>query len=136
MRPLLHELGWTALRVVTGGMLALNYGYPKVFGGKVHVLANALAEGGWPFAHFFAWCASLTELIAAGLVAVGLATRGAAALCCVVMAISLWQQRAAPLHDLQLPLFYLAALVNFAIAGGGRFGLDGWLKLRMPLGKR
>src|SRR5579871_4271836 len=106
MRPLLHEIAWAAMRVATGLLLAANYGYGKVFGGKAQVLAEELARGGWPFPHFFAWCAGLTELCGAVLVAIGLATRGAATLVCVVMLVALWQQRGSSLHDLQLPLFY------------------------------
>ena len=70
------------------------------------------------------------------LVAIGLATRGAAALCAFVMAVAVWHHHHGPLAEAELALLYLTAMLSFALQGGGGFGLDGWLKLKFPLGTR
>jgi putative oxidoreductase len=136
MRPLLPDLAWALMRVAVGGLLAFDHGFAKVFGGKIGGVVNTVAEMGWPFPRFFGWCEGLVEFFGGLLVALGLATRGASALAAFEMAVAVWHHHQGPLAEAELALLYLTAMLCFALQGGGRFGLDGWLRLKFPLGTR
>jgi putative oxidoreductase len=69
------ELAWTMVRVVFGLSIAFFHGYAKVFGGKMGEFAKGVAALGFPAPTFFAWCASLSELVGGVLVAIGVFAR-------------------------------------------------------------
>lgn len=127
----LSELGWGLVRVVFGGSLAFFHGYAKVFGGKVAGLAGTVADLGLPFPHFFAWAASLSEFAGGLLVAVGLATRPAAAFCATTMLVALYRHRADPIDRMELALLYFSVMLLAVLHGGGRFALDRFISTRV-----
>lgn len=130
------ELGWAITRVVFGASLALFHGYAKVFEGGAQKLAGGVAELGLPLPHVFAWAASIAEFFGGLLVALGLLTRPAAAMCAVTMIVALYRHRADPFAYSELALLYLAVMVMALLVGGGRFSLDRFLGLRNPFGRR
>ncbi len=112
------------LRVVFGGLMAVNHGYakfvklltgdptqfPDVFGmGPVVSLALA----------------SFAEFICAMLLVLGLGTRMAAIPLIITMAVAaFWIHRADPLAERELALLYLAAYVAIYLIGPGWYSLD------------
>lgn len=116
-------LGWTLIRVVFGIVLALGHGLGKVTG-DMSRFAAGVAELGFPFPLFFAWCASLAELVGGVLVAVGLFTRPAALLAGFTMLVALFRHRADPFGRMELAVLYLTVMVAVALIGGGPWSLD------------
>ncbi|MCP3169475.1 DoxX family protein [Myxococcus qinghaiensis] len=116
-------LGWTLIRVVFGIVLALGHGFAKVTG-DMSKFAAGVAELGFPFPLFFAWCASLAELVGGVLVAVGLFTRPAALFAGFTMLVALFRHRADPFGRMELALLYLTVMVAVALIGGGPWSLD------------
>ncbi|NTX12165.1 DoxX family protein [Myxococcus llanfairpwllgwyngyllgogerychwyrndrobwllllantysiliogogogochensis] len=116
-------LGWTLVRAVFGLALGLGHGLPKVTG-DMSRFAAGVAELGFPFPLFFAWCASLAELVGGVLVAVGLFTRPAAAMAGFTMLVALFRHRADPFGRMELALLYLTVMVAVALIGGGPWSLD------------
>ncbi|NTX01129.1 DoxX family protein [Myxococcus sp. CA040A] len=116
-------LGWTLVRAVFGLVLGLGHGLPKVTG-DMSRFAAGVAELGFPFPLFFAWCASLAELVGGVLVAVGLFTRPAAAMAGFTMLVALFRHRADPFGRMELALLYLTVMVAVALIGGGPWSLD------------
>jgi putative oxidoreductase len=133
--PFAH-LVWALTRAVFGFGLAFLHGYPKVLGGRVIGLAKTVADLGFPAPQFFAWCASLSEFAGGILVAVGLATRGAASFAAATMAVALFSERHNPLSHMELSALYLAVMLLAIAQGGGRYSLDSWMRLRSPLSRR
>lgn len=116
-------LGWTLIRAVFGIALALGHGLTKVTG-DMSRFASGVAELGFPFPLFFAWCASLAELVGGVLVAVGLFTRPAALFAGFTMLVALFRHRADPFGRMELALLYLTVMVAVALIGGGPWSLD------------
>jgi putative oxidoreductase len=116
-------LGWTLVRGVFGLTLALGHGLSKVRG-DMSQFAQGVAALGFPFPVFFAWCASLAELLGGLLVAVGLFTRPAAAFAGFTMAVALFRHRADPFGRMELALLYLTVMLAVVLAGAGPWSLD------------
>ncbi|HZI12400.1 MAG TPA: DoxX family protein [Myxococcus sp.] len=121
--------GWTLVRVVFGLTLALGHGLSKVTG-DMSRFAEGVANLGFPFPLFFAWCASLAELLGGLLVAVGLFTRPAAAFAGFTMLVALFRHRADPFGRMELALLYLTVMVAVALVGAGPWSLDARLRRR------
>src|SRR6185369_8347477 len=66
----------------------------------------------------------------------GLVTRYAAAAVAFTMAVALYSQRNDPIHRMELAVLYLAPMVAAALIGGGRYSLDAWIRLRLPIERR
>lgn len=130
------ELGWFITRVVFGASLALFHGYAKVFEGGAERLAETVAGLGFPLPHVFAWAASVAEFFGGLLVALGLLTRPAAALCAGTMIVALYRHRVDPFARSELALLYLAVMVMALLVGGGKFSLDRFLGIRNPFARR
>lgn len=130
------EVGWLVVRVTAGACLAFFHGYQKVFLGGASGLVATIGNMGFPAPLFFAWCAALAEFAGALLVAAGLATRYAAAAAAFTMAVALYSQRNDPIHRMELAILYLAPMVAAALIGGGRYSLDSWIRLRLPIERR
>ncbi len=127
------ELGWTVTRVTFGLCFAFFHGYGKVFGGKMEKFTQGVASLGFPFPEFFAWCAGLTEFFGGLLIAVGLATRPAAALSAFTMMVAMYRHRADGIASMESAMLFFAVFVFALLHGGGRWSLDRVLNVRMPL---
>jgi putative oxidoreductase len=130
------EVGWLIVRVTSGLCLAFFHGYGKVFLGGASGLVATIGNMGFPVPLFFAWCAALAELAGALLVAAGLATRYAAGAVCFTMAVALYHHRNDPFQRMELATLYLAPMLAAALTGGGRYSLDQWIRLRLPIERR
>ncbi|HVE83706.1 MAG TPA: DoxX family protein [Myxococcales bacterium] len=130
------EVGWLVVRVTFGLALAYFHGYAKVFLGGASGLVATVGNLGFPAPLFFAWCASLAEFAGALLVAMGLATRYAAAAVTVTLAVALYSQRNDAIHHMELAVLYLAPMAAAVLIGGGRYSLDQWIRLRWPIERR
>lgn len=117
------DAGLTLLRVVAGLSLALAHGLGKTPPSEKFVAG--VAELGFPAPDLFAWSAALAELAGGALVAVGLATRPAAAMAAFTMLVAAFGRHAAdPFAKKELALLYLGIMLAFVLVGGGRFSLD------------
>jgi len=52
------------------------------------------------------------------------------------MAVALYSQRNDPIRHMELAILYLAPMVAAALIGGGRWSLDQWIRLRLPIERR
>jgi putative oxidoreductase len=120
-------LGWTLVRATFGLMLSLAHGLPKARG-DMSRFAEGVANLGFPFPTFFAWCATLTELVGGVLIAVGLLTRPAAALAAFTMLVATFRHRADPFSIMEKPLLFLTVFVAVMLVGGGPWSLDARLR--------
>ncbi len=117
------DAGLTLLRVFAGLSLALAHGLGKMPPGEKFVAG--VAELGFPAPGLFAWAAALAELAGGLLVAVGLATRPAAAMAGFTMLVAAFGRHAAdPYAKKEMALLYLGIMLAFVVMGGGRFSLD------------
>lgn len=136
MNSTLQHLGWAIFRFTAGALLAINHGYGKVFGGNIDRFAQGVADLGFPAPTFFAWCAALAEFGGGILVALGLATRPAAALAGFTMLVATWRHWADPFASKEKALLFLAGMIAAMLIGGGRYSLDAVFRLRMPISTR
>lgn len=117
------NLGLLALRVFAGGALMWAHGLGKMPPSEGFV--RGVTNLGFPMPVAFAWSAGLAETVGGLLLAVGLATRPAAVLVTINMAVAAFLQHASdPFGRKELALFYFFVGVLFATTGGGRFSLD------------
>lgn len=130
------EVGWLIVRVTFGLAMAYFHGYAKVFLGGAGGLVATLGNMGLPAPLFFAWCAALAEFAGGLMVAAGLATRYAAIAVGATMAVALYHHRDDPIRQMELAALYLAPMVAAVLIGGGRYSLDSWLRLRLPIERR
>jgi putative oxidoreductase len=117
-----HDLQLALVRVCAG-LAFLPLAAPKLFAG-VHAraqLAQRLTDMGLPHALQLAIVGGIIELAAGLMLAAGYYTRGAA----LVSALYL----GASAYVLSQPRWIVWMLISasFAIAGGGRWSIDGWL---------
>lgn len=115
--------GWTLVRVVFGLSMALGHGLSKVTGDMSQFAAGVGALG-FPFPLFFAWCASLAELVGGLLVAVGLFTRPAAAFVGFTMLVALFRNRAEAFGRMEMALLYFTVMLAVVLMGAGPWSLD------------
>jgi putative oxidoreductase len=130
------EVGWLIVRVTSGLALAYFHGYGKVFLGGASGLVATLGNMGFPSPLFFAWCAALAEFAGGLMVALGLATRYAGAAAAITMAVALYHHREDPIRQMELATLYLAPMLAAVLIGGGRYSLDQWIRLRLPIERR
>ncbi len=129
-----NSFAWALIRATAGLCLAYGHGLPKLQR-DMSGFASAIAELGFPAPLFFAWCATLTELVGGVLIALGLFTRPMGALAAFTMAVALFQHRADAFRSLELPLIYFTIFFGAMLVGSGRYGLDARLKLPGFLGR-
>lgn len=124
------DAGLALLRVFAGLALALAHGLGKT--PPTERFVENVAALGFPAPALFAWAASLAELGGGLLVALGLATRPAAAMAGFTMLVAAFGAHGAdPFSEKELPLLYLAIMVAFVFMGSGRFGLDALVRRRL-----
>jgi putative oxidoreductase len=127
-KSILADLGYTAMRVAAGLMMAFGHGLAKVPPAEGFV--DAVGSLGFPSPAVFAWAAGLSELVGGLLIAAGLFTRPASLFLAVTMGVAAFLKHGAdPIFSREGPsrelaLLYFAAAVAFLLAGSGRFGLD------------
>jgi putative oxidoreductase len=120
-------VGWTLVRVVFGVLLSLAHGLQKVTGDMTPFITR-VGSLGFPMPTFFAWCAVLTELVGGLLIAVGLATRPAAALASFTMLVAAFRHHPDPFAAMEKSLLFLTVFVAMLIAGAGPWSLDARLR--------
>jgi putative oxidoreductase len=133
-KSILADLGFTAMRVAVGLMMAFGHGLAKVPPSAGFV--EAVGSLGFPSPAVFAWAAGLSELVGGLLVAAGFFTRPASLFLAVTMGVAAFLRHGAdPLFSREglskeLALLYFAAAAAFLLAGSGRFGLGCLLRRR------
>ena len=117
-------LGLFILRVAFGLGIA-RHGYGKVFEGGATQMVDPVGRMGFPAPVIFAWAAALSEFAGGLLMALGLATRAAAAFVAVTMGTAVFVAHAHdPIGTKELALAYLAASLTVLCTGPGPLSLD------------
>lgn len=131
MKNALETLGIAILRIVAGLSMA-THGYGKIFTeGRMDKFAGGVGEMGFPQPELFAWLAALSELVGGVCLALGLGTRFSAFLIGCTMVVAVFIKHAADAFEKkELGLLYLAIMVYFLVAGGGRLAADSLLNRR------
>lgn len=125
----LFELGITPLRIFTGLLLAFHYGMMKLPPAQVFI--ERVGSWGFPFPPFFAWSATITEVVGGVLLAIGLFTRPVAALIVIQMIVVLTIAVVDSPFQTRIPgLHYLFVGILFLCIGGGRWSMDALLGRR------
>ena len=120
----ISTMGFTLLRITSWLMMA-THGYGKIFGGRMEGFTQGTAEMGFPAPAFFAWTAALSEFIGGICLALGLGTRISAALIGGTMFVAGFIRHAPdPFGKKELALLYLAVMIFFVLAGGGKWALE------------
>jgi putative oxidoreductase len=122
-------VGWTLVRICFGLSLSLAHGVPKLLSGAKNITATVAAMG-LPFPPFFAWCATLAELVGGLLIAAGLFARPAALFASFTMMVALYQHRADPFSKMEKALLFFTVCAAVTIAGAGPWSLDAKLRRR------
>ncbi|HZP17459.1 MAG TPA: DoxX family protein [Terriglobales bacterium] len=127
MKATTPSLGLTVLRVVVG-IVFLVHGYQKLFQMGPHKVAGFFHMSGIPLPLVSAAIVTLVEFVGGILLVLGVATRVAAALNAIDMAVAIlvvhlkhgfYNQN----MGFEYPLVMLAATLCLALAGGGAFSL-------------
>lgn len=127
MKELASAVGLTILRVVSGIMMA-THGHGKIFGGRMEGFTQGVADMGFPLPWLFAWMAALSELVGGICLALGLGTRVSAFLIAGTMFVAGFIRHASdPFARKELAFLYLAVMIFFALAGGGKWAVERWL---------
>ena len=128
---------FAALRVVAGLSLAINFGLLS----KVPVpewFISDIREHMWylPFPVFWAWAATLAEVVGGFLLAFGLFTRPAAffIICTMIGAATFQLTVSGNWWNAMASMVYFSVATFHLMLGSGRYGLDakliGWLERR------
>lgn len=118
-----NEISLTALRVITGLLMAYLHGMGKVPPSE-KFLAGVTGLG-FPMPAFFAWAAGISEFLGGLFLAVGLFTRLSALLvACTMLVAAFGRHLADPLDVKELSLLYLVVALVFITRGAGRLSLD------------
>jgi putative oxidoreductase len=125
------NFGLLVLRVFSGGAMMIAHGLPKVAPSEGFI--EAVGDMGFPLPTLFAWAAALTELVGAGMVALGLWTRPAAWSVALTMFVAAFIRHASdPFQVKELALLYFAVFLFFALFGGGRWSVDAAMRKQVP----
>jgi len=113
------------LRVVLGTVMIHN-GLDKL--ADIPGFAEAYVEAiGLPFPIFFAYCAAITEVVAAPLLAIGFLTRPAALGLFATMLVANYHHiliGGFSIPSIELSSIYAVAFAFFTVYGGGKYAID------------
>lgn len=121
------SFGLLLLRVGVGAMMALRHGWPKFqsYGERAASFADPFGIGG----EISLGLVVFAELVCAGLLVIGLATRAAVIPLIVTMGVAVflihWED---PLAKKEMAIIYLAPYLALLFTGPGRFSVDGALR--------
>jgi len=118
-----RDIGLLVFRVVFGGLMLLQHGYPKLtgFSAKAGSFPDPIGMG----SELSLSLAVSAEFFCAALVIVGLATRIAAIPLIITMAVAVFYIHGAdPLADKEMALLYGTAFLTLFLSGPGRLSLD------------
>lgn len=119
----IDDLATTLLRAFIGFSMAFAHGLGKM--PPSEQLIGGVEAMGFPAPALFAWAASLAEFIGGILIAIGLATRPAAASLAFTMVIAAFVAHAAdPFAKKEMALLYLVTSLFFALKGAGNWSVD------------
>jgi len=125
----LEGTGDLILRGFVGLTLALAHGIGKLPPPERFV--HGVTELGFPTPLFFSWLAAGSEFAGGLLLAMGLATRPAAAAIAFTMAVAGFGQHAAdPFRVKELAFLFLAIALHYMLAGAGQYSVDALLARR------
>jgi putative oxidoreductase len=128
----LGDWGRFFLRVVVG-LGIMTHGYPKVFGvndegvRRIVGFTQGVADMGFPYPHYFAWAAALSEFVGGAMLVLGLGTRVAAFMIAGTMVVAMYKSRANGWDGMEKAALYLAPAVFFLLNGPGKKSLDALL---------
>ena len=121
------NLGLLLLRVFVGAAM-MTHGIPKMFGG-LDEFTGMVTKMNIPAPAAMAFMAALSESLGALLLALGLATRPAAALLSANMVVAAFVALSGkPFAGRELALMYLCAALLFLFKGAGKWSLDAILR--------
>lgn len=124
---LFNEASITALRVITGLLMAFLHGSGKV--PPSEQLIGGVTGLGFPAPTLFAWLAGLAELLGGIFIAVGFLTRPAAFMVFFTMLVAVFGRHAAdPMDVKELGLLYMLVSLIFLTRGAGRWSVDRFIK--------
>jgi putative oxidoreductase len=130
--------GLTVLRIVTGVVFVM-HGVQKLFIIGIPQVVGFFGQAGIPYPRFFAIVVSLVELFGGAALVLGVATRVAAALLAIDMAVAILKVHLK--NGFFLPMGFEFALSMFAanfcllLAGGGAASVDGLVRNRRQMDK-
>jgi putative oxidoreductase len=133
-KDVLNSVGILLLRVGAGGMLFFAHGLPKLLHWTelAHKFANPVGLG--PEVSFS--LVVFAEVVCAGAVMLGVATRVAAAPIVFFLLVGAFVQHGRdPFADKEMALVYLVCFATLTLTGGGRYALDTFI-LRGRAGRR
>lgn len=111
------------LRLWIGLNFALRHGLEKVRDPELFIESIEMRR--FPWHETLGWCAIIAELVGGALLSIGLETRVAAgAISATMLGSAYVALQGAPFAERELPLTYAAALLFYAVYGGGPFSLD------------
>lgn len=122
----IDDLALTILRTFIGFTMAFGHGLGKM--PPSEQLVGGVEAMGFPAPVLFAWAASLAEFVGGILIAIGLATRPAAASLAFTMVIAAFVAHAAdPFATKEMALLYLVTSLFFALKGAGNWSVDAFI---------
>lgn len=131
----LRNIGWALLRIVTGAMF-LTHGYAKVMVAaadpefQLGRFVETVEGLGFPYPAFFAWAATLSELVGGALIAIGFLTRPAAIFATFTMAVAVYSHRADGFAQMEKALLFLVVFFVLSLGGSGPVAIDEWIRER------
>ena len=121
------NLGLLLLRLFVG-IAMMTHGIPKIFGG-LDQFTGMVTKLNIPAPSVLAFMAALSERLGGLLLALGLATRPAAALLSATMAVAAFVALSGkPFDARELPLVYLCVALLFLFKGAGKWSFDAALR--------
>jgi putative oxidoreductase len=117
------DLGLLVLRVFAGLALALAHGINKVPPSEGFI--GMIGGFGFPAPALLAWLSAVAEFGGGLLLALGLATRPAAFMIVINMAVAvLFAHADDPFSGMELPLLFLFVAAMYTFTGAGRYSID------------
>ncbi len=129
------DVGRALLRVGAGLAIAFSHGIGKVPPSGRFI--ERVGDMGFPIPGLFAWMSGMAEFGAGLLLAIGLSSRPAALFVSLNMLVVFFIAHGGdPFGRRETPFLFLAIFVFFALAGGGRYSLDHYIRRKPRLTTR